>query len=394
MKKNNRQMFRDFVVEVLQDPYEKLLGHTLEYYMSGDGKCYPSISTLMQASGIKNVKTLHKKIKSIESQKALFVRRKKGIHNQYEVIATHISSALKQVKTSTIERYHFDQGINEENSGKPVPSGGTGDHYRQMVLPPDGTSTTEWYQPVPSGGIEPVPPDGTLTLKEHSINTINGRFANEPCVQGGSIPNQNLEVVKTRQQPLPEKPHLANQPQQRKDNNKEKKETKTLSLFEKRDCEKKNKKSKNNYTDRFQIFWDAYRKQCDKQGCSAGAKTEAWKQWSQLSDEELTSAEKGFRAYRDRSLKSNQSMKHCCRYLSKKCWEGYETQPKEIPWWQKLTEPISVDRAQALLERFKPNGHWPEELGPSPGQKNCVFNHLIDTLEPEFHLKKFQTYGS
>ncbi len=101
-KKTPRQLFRDFIIYGLTDKMEKLVAHTLEYFMDKDGNCHPSISTLMHASGIKKKDTLLKILKQIEEKKIIWRKNredknKRKISNQYGVIAKHLENELRKV---------------------------------------------------------------------------------------------------------------------------------------------------------------------------------------------------------------------------------------------------------------------------------------------------------
>lgn len=175
MPPSNRQIFRDFVVHHLTDRTEKLIGHTLEYYMNKDGECHPSISTLMAASGIKKEETLSKYLKRIEAKKAFFVERRKGRNNTYKVLAEAIQSELSNRKTTPIERGYCQAKVPPQEGGGTTPT--KRGYFKRGYPHPVGGDHPRLTEKLPPWG-------GGLTL-EHSINTVSGREKIDLKLQGG-----------------------------------------------------------------------------------------------------------------------------------------------------------------------------------------------------------------
>lgn len=65
------------------NPYEKLLYMTLARYCDNNGKCFPSLETLMKATGINTRATLTKYLKSLEEKELIFIVRENGKSNIY-----------------------------------------------------------------------------------------------------------------------------------------------------------------------------------------------------------------------------------------------------------------------------------------------------------------------
>ena len=93
-----KDIFLAFVVHVLMHKYEKLIGHTIAYFMDDEGNCDISIPDLIKYSGIEDARTLNKYIKSIEHKKALEAERRRGKRNQYKMVAEYIQIALQDAR--------------------------------------------------------------------------------------------------------------------------------------------------------------------------------------------------------------------------------------------------------------------------------------------------------
>ena len=65
------------------NPYEKLLYMTLARYCDNNGKCFPTIETLMKATGINSKATIVKYLKNLEEKELIFVVRCSGKSNTY-----------------------------------------------------------------------------------------------------------------------------------------------------------------------------------------------------------------------------------------------------------------------------------------------------------------------
>jgi hypothetical protein len=93
-----KDIFLAFVVHVLTHKYEKLIGHTIAYFMDDEGNCDITIPDLIKYSGIEDARTLNKYIKNIEHKKALEAERRRGKRNQYKMVAEYIQIALQDAR--------------------------------------------------------------------------------------------------------------------------------------------------------------------------------------------------------------------------------------------------------------------------------------------------------
>lgn len=190
-------------------------------------------------------------------------------------------------------------------------------------------------------------------------------------VDGNQPLTENQEVDPLSDYPLADNPLVENPTQQIKERYKGKKRTKNGRRL---------------YDDRFNTFWEVYQNQCRKIDCREGTKSEAFDEWLKLSDDDLTRAEQGLKPYVKDCHKSDQPMKHCCRYLKYAAWEAYEADLKQ--WYEK--GPYEPEYLKAVLDELQPNGRWPEQLGPPPGDPKSPFTPYID----ELNLHKYMEVGN
>lgn len=172
-----------------------------------------------------------------------------------------------------------------------------------------------------------------------------------------------------------------NRPQQSKDINKQKKETNSLSQTDVCDSAGQRKKTakKIPYTQYFDEFWKVYSACCKKRDSAPGTKSEAFTEWNKLDTELIEAARRGLKAYVRDCDRAGQSLKHCCRYLKHRAWEGREEQlQSDQAWWQHpKVGMLGVEVFRTVLDEYKPNGIWPEQLGPPPGAEGTAFRPEI-----------------
>lgn len=195
--------------------------------------------------------------------------------------------------------------------------------------------------------------------------------------------------------PLPEKPFTAkpftaNRTQQRKEDNKRKKETKSQTKI----CDeasKQKKPKKYSYPERFETFWRIYSRCCKNRKSVPGTKREAFEEWKIMEAWELEAAEKGLKAYVASCDEAEQSLKHCCRYLTHKAWEAFEDLPLDLDWFQhpRVSE-MPAEFFKTKLEEYAPNGKWNNNLGPPPGHEKCAFP---EKLYAELGIDKYRIGG-
>ncbi len=120
----------------------------------------------------------------------------------------------------------------------------------------------------------------------------------------------------------------------------------------------------------FAQFWEAYPR---KQG-----KAKAREKWKQFGNNERQKAIDAIPHYVKKCQEDDCPLKHGVTYVNQRVWEDYDEEIK--PWWEDLTEPLSMERALALLEKYPPNGCWPKELGPIVGTPESPFTPLMEEL--------------
>ncbi len=231
--------------------------------------------------------------------------------------------------------------------------------------------------------------------KAKDKNSENTNKNNEPSLRAENrevrksdkpLCAENRETIKNEQLSLtnfslPNFSVPKNRPQQSKDINKQKKETNSLSQTDVCDSSGQRKKSakKIPYTQYFDEFWKVYSDCCKKRDSAPGTKSEAFTEWNKLDTELIEAARRGLKAYVRDCDRAAQSLKHCCRYLKHRAWEGREEQlQSDQAWWQHpKVGMLGVEVFRTVLDEYKPNGIWPEQLGPPPGAEGTAFRPEI-----------------
>ena len=203
----------------------------------------------------------------------------------------------------------------------------------------------------------------------------------------GDVEIPNMEEVSVDKQNT-QKPSSENSPLINKDNNKIKNKQ-TLSQTEVCD----GRRSRNNYSDGFEQFWRDYASHCKNLGRPTGTKLEAYEEWQQLEPEENEQAKQALELYVKDCEQADQKLKHCCSYLRHKAWEAYEQgwQTGEQPFWRHpKIHSLPAEFFALKLQKYPPNGTWPNELGPPPGHPETAFR---EEIAKQLKLEAYQIGG-
>lgn len=145
--------------------YEKLIYVTLARYCNSEGKCYPSIETLMKATSINSRGTILKYLKSLEEKELIFVARSFGKGNRYQLKNIKNNSDKQSMCCTGSTDRPVQEMNNTSTSDEQVPVHEVDSKETQLRKPNEGNLKEKYKKEVSN-------PTGTNSKKRNRVEEI------------------------------------------------------------------------------------------------------------------------------------------------------------------------------------------------------------------------------